>query len=139
MNESMVQKFLELMLRFQRQGDEVPPFETYGISPAQVVYVDYLARHAPCSLKQLTEGLGFRPASVSVMIKMLEQKNMISREVNPDDKRSIILSLSERGQRTYAKIDQFRKKKADALLAQLSDTEVETFLALLQKMVQTNT
>lgn len=131
-----VDQFLEFMLRFQQLGAQIPPFEKLGISPAQVVYIDYLAHHAPCTLMQLTEGLRLRAASVSVMIKVLESKGLITRKENADDKRSILLDLSHEGRQVYAEIDQYRRNKAEKLLSNLTDIEQEQLMTLFSKTMQ---
>lgn len=136
MNKNKINDFLHLMLRFQHYGEQIPPFEKLGISPAQVVYIDYLARHAPCSLTQLTEGLGFKAASVSVMINVLESKKLISKGENAQDKRSILLTLTSKGQRLFAQIDQYRRQKVEMLLSKLTEEEQDQFLTLFKKTIQ---
>lgn len=133
MIKNNVDQFLKLMLRFQQFGGQIPPFEKLGISPAQVVYIDYLAQHAPCSLTQLTEGLGLRAASVSVMIKVLEAKDLITRKENVDDRRSILLELSSNGSQIYSEIDHYRRQKVEQMLSRLTEAEQDKLLALFKK------
>ena len=128
-------RFIALMLRFHQLGEALLPFDNFSISPAQVVYLDFIARHGPCNLMQITEGLGIRPASVSTMIKVLEKQALISRQTNPDDRRSINLQLSSKGQEVYTAMDQYRKAKAERLLARLSTAEQAQFLGLFEKTI----
>lgn len=134
-NLENIERFIALMLRFHQLGEEILPFDNFGISPAQVVYLDFIAKHGPCSLMHITEGLGLRPASVSTMIKVLENLNLISREENPADKRSIHLRLSGRGQEVYTALDQYRKAKAERFLSRLSAVEQGQFLGLFEKII----
>jgi len=128
-------RFIALMLRFHQLGEALLPFDNFSISPAQVVYLDFIAGHGPCSLMQITEGLGLRPASVSTMVKVLEKQGLITRQANPDDRRSIYLQLSSKGQEVYAALDQYRRAKAERLLVRLSIAEQAQFLGLFEKTI----
>lgn len=68
MREPINIKFQKFILRFHQLGGELPPLERFGITPAQVVYLDYLARHPDCRLSQLTNALQYSAASVSAMV-----------------------------------------------------------------------
>jgi len=136
MNKDKVDQFIEFMLHFQRFGEQSPPFEKLGISPAQIVYLDYLARYAPCTLTQITEGLGLRAASVSVMIKVLESKGLISRKKNAEDGRSILLDLTNEGRQAFTGIDRYRRQKAERLLSRLTEAEMDQLLSVFEKTMQ---
>ena len=70
MEELVNQKLQQLILRFHQLGGELPPLDKFDITPAQVVYLDYLARHPDCRLSQLTEALQYSAASVSAMVSL---------------------------------------------------------------------
>lgn len=133
MNEDLAGEFVSLLLRFHQLGEDVPPFEEYAITPAQVVYIEYLAKHGPCRLKELHEGLAISPASASIMMRLLEKKGLIERESDENDKRSVRLHLSKMGATLHNRIRQHRNKKTGAFLSNLSGQEQEEFLALFRK------
>jgi len=133
MDEKRISLLIDLMLRFHHFGDAIPPFDELGITPAQFYYIDQLAQKGPCSLKDVTEGLGLSSASVSVMIKHLEERGLISRRVNPADKRSVDLDLTRAGRTIFSKVDRYRKQKAQMFLSRLNETEQGQFLMLFEK------
>jgi len=136
MGEKMSEFFAELMLRFHHLGEEMPPFDELGITPAQFYYINFIAENSPCSLKQVTEGLGFSPASVSLMLKHLENKGLISKNGNLLDKRSLDLELTGAGSQLFQKVDRYRKQKAAMALSRLSTIEQEQFLMLFEKILK---
>jgi DNA-binding MarR family transcriptional regulator len=133
MDEKRISLLIDLMLRFHHFGDAIPPFDELGITPAQFYYIDQLARKGPCSLKDVTEGMGLSPASVSVMLKHLEERGLISRKVNPTDKRSFDLDPTRAGRSIFSKVDRYRKQKAQMFLSRLNETEQGQFLMLFEK------
>ncbi len=68
------------MLRFHQLGGEMPPLEKYGITPAQVVYLDHLSRNPMSRLGDLADALHYKPASVSAMVSALESKGLVSKD-----------------------------------------------------------
>jgi DNA-binding MarR family transcriptional regulator len=53
--------------------------------------------HGKISLKTLAEALNVSPGSTSVMVDKLVEMGMLERAPNPNDRREIEISLSERG------------------------------------------
>ncbi len=138
MNNQHIQDFIHFMMFFHRLGEGNLSLTEFGLSPAQVVYIDQLAQSCPCSLKILTEELGFRPASVSVMIAELEQKGLVSKSQDPQDGRAVLLNLTAEGRAIFAQIEKIRRQKAEQLLQSLSEDEQLQLLSLLRKVTKNN-
>lgn len=133
MEESLNIKFQHLILRFHQVGGEMPPLERFDITPAQVVYLDFLAKHPDCRLSQLTEALNYKAASVSGMVSNLEAKGLVRKTWEPDDARALSLALTEEGQAAILEIEIFRDKRVETILERLSNEEKQTLLSLLEK------
>lgn len=128
-------RFQTLMLRFHRLGGELPPLEKFEITPAQVVYLDYLAKHPECRLNQLTRALQYSSASVSAMVSTLEMKGMVSKTQERADGRALALNLTEKGHRVILEIEAFRSKRVEMILKGLNETEKKTLLDILEKAI----
>lgn len=133
MEKSLNFKFHQLFLRFHQLGGELPPLQKFDITPAQVVYLDYLAKHPDSRLSQLTEALNYKAASVSAMVSTLEAKGLVRKMTEPDDGRALSLALTEEGLNTVLEIDQFRNKRVEKILEKLNEEEKQTLLNLLEK------
>lgn len=135
MENNLDQRFQELILRFHRLGGEATPIEAQGITPAQVVYLDYLSKHPGCRLTDLAEALRYKAASASVMVSTLEGKGLIRKAQELDDGRALRLSLTEGGARVVAEVEAFRGKRVERMLARLDQAEKAQLIALLEKVM----
>ncbi len=83
------------------------------------------------SPRQVQEALGIRPGSASELITKLENKGLLTRRRRDTDRRSVALSLTERGAEVLAHhVD----CPAPALLDVLTPEEQEQLTALLEKL-----
>lgn len=133
MEELLNSKFQKLILRFHQLGGELPPLEKFDITPAQVVYLDYLAKHPDCRSTQLTRALQYSAASVSAMVSLLEAKGLVKKTQEAQDARALSLTLTEKGFQVVYEIEAFRNKRIEKILKALNETEKKTLLGLLEK------
>ncbi|HZK17379.1 MAG: MarR family transcriptional regulator [Chloroflexi bacterium] len=135
MKPTLNQRFQTLILRFHQLGGELPPLEKFGITPAQVVYLDYLGKHPNCQLSDLAEALQYKPASVSVMVSALERKGLVKKNPEQDDGRALSLSLTPSGSEIVAEIERFRSNRVETILEKLNQNEKENLMGLLEKTI----
>jgi DNA-binding MarR family transcriptional regulator len=133
MEDTLNSKFHQIILRFHQLGGELPPLEKFNITPAQVVYLDYLAKHPGSRLSQLTEALNYKAASVSGMVSTLQVKGLVRKMTEPDDARALSLALTEEGQNAVGEINKFRNMRVAKILEKLNEEEKQTLLGLLEK------
>lgn len=133
MQDSLNLKFQQLILRFHQLGGELPPLETFKITPSQVVYLDYLARHPDCRLNELTDALQYSAASVSAMVSLLNAKGLVEKTQEPFDARALSLALTEKGHQVVSEIEEFRSKRVDLLLKNLNQAEKASLLRIIDK------
>lgn len=105
-----------------------------GITLNQSEVLLVLDKHAPISLKDLGDLLICEEKSPSRLVQSLIKKDLVAAQANKADKRSRLLSLTDKGK---ALIEPTKQKKAqfDAeLLAK--DYDLETLLVSLQNFVE---
>ncbi|MBQ6560408.1 MAG: MarR family transcriptional regulator [Erysipelotrichaceae bacterium] len=84
--------------------------------------------------KQLTEQLHINPSSVSEMVDKLEADRYVERIVNQEDKRSTLITLTEKGKaRAYEVKDEYLQQ-CSKLFSALSEEEKTELLRLLNKL-----
>ena len=135
MQDSVNLKLQQLILRFHQLGGELPPLERFDITPAQVVYLDFLAKHPDCRLSQLTDALQYSSASVSAMMSTLSTKGLVRKTQEPFDGRAVLLSLTEKGRRVVFEIEEFRNQRVEMILKGLDEEEKRTLLGLIIKAI----
>ena len=62
--------------------------DEYHLSPGQPKVLRYLNAHQDCKLKDIADECDIESATVSKMIDNLEKKEMLTREINPKNKRA---------------------------------------------------
>jgi DNA-binding MarR family transcriptional regulator len=135
MQDSLNLNFQQLILRFHQLGGELPPLERFDITPAQVVYLDYLAKHPHCRLSQLTGALQYSAASVSAMVSLLNAKGLVAKTQEPLDGRALSLALTEKGRQLVFEIEEFRSKRVETILKGLDEAEKRILLGLIEKAI----
>ena len=85
--------------------------------------------------KDIAEKIGINASSLSEQIDRLETDRYLERKANPEDKRSTLIVLTEKGRaRAYEVLDERRKAAAD-LCGKLTEEEKDTLISLLDKML----
>ena len=78
-------------------------------------------------------------ATMQGVIKRLGLRGLIVRRPDPKDGRRLIISLSNKGEKTISKLVEFAKNVTNETLAPLSLSERNTFLFLLSKVAELDT
>jgi DNA-binding MarR family transcriptional regulator len=68
-----------------------------GASPTRLFILSLLFHHAEMTQSELKRHLGLDPAAVSRHLHSLEEDGIVSRRVNPDHHRQVLVSLTEVG------------------------------------------
>lgn len=93
----------------------------------------HIAQQPGCRLKELALGLGVSSPTVSVAVRHLEDKGLVGRQSDPEDRRAVQLFLTPQGKSLNRRAESFRKEKARRLLAGLASEDRSALLKLLQR------
>ena len=85
--------------------------------------------------KELIERMHVNPSSMSEFISKLEEDGYLKREVDPEDKRATLLSLSELGQARISEMQDARNERMEKLFGNLTAEEKEELSSLLAKIL----
>ncbi|GHB28320.1 hypothetical protein GCM10007094_16010 [Pseudovibrio japonicus] len=106
----------------------------YEISLAQWVVLSALWRRDGLSVSELSEYSGKKTAALSRLLDRLEDKELVRRAAVEDDKRSVKIHLTEKGQGLSHLADMYKHVNG-VLLADLSETEQEQLFPMLERML----
>jgi DNA-binding MarR family transcriptional regulator len=79
----------------------------------------------PISLKDLARAEQVRPPTMSRIIDALEKTGLVSRELNPADRRAVLIKATEKGRRILQKGRRRRVQLLARHLGQLSTRELK--------------
>jgi DNA-binding MarR family transcriptional regulator len=71
-----------------------------GLSGPQLICLRQLASHGPMQTSHLADAVNLSSATVCGILNRLEQRGLVIRERQQDDRRRVVVSLSEAGQDT---------------------------------------
>lgn len=109
--------------------------KSFGMSRPEWIVLFCLQQQEGLNAQQISHVTGRPKTSVSAAIKLLQKKNLISRETDVQDGRRQVLHVTDAGQRAYARILEKFVVRENQMVSCLSSRERESFLALLQKML----
>jgi DNA-binding MarR family transcriptional regulator len=102
-----------------------------SLTATQLSALGTLQRHGPLSLGALAASERVQPPSMTRTVQCLDDAGMVVRQPHPDDRRSVVLQVSERGQELLSS----ERRRRDAWLAQRLDSYPAEQRELLRRAV----
>lgn len=107
-----------------------------GYSLAQIHTIEVLGIHGPMRMKELAQKLGITTGTLTVQIEKLVNAKLIERGAHPDDRRSIVVTLTAEGQKIHRQHNQLHVELVKDLTRHLDANEEAVLLNSLLKMNQ---
>lgn len=93
-----------------------------------------LAREDNRTSKELADAMDIRPASLSQLLKVMEDEKVIERNKDPEDLRVTRVSLTDQGRQSLELYRQARREDDNRIEAWLSQEEREEFIRICNKL-----
>lgn len=105
-----------------------------GYSLAQVHTIETLGVNGPLRMKELAQKLGITTGTLTVQIDKLVNADLIERCPHPDDRRAIVVRLTEQGQEIHQRHNQLHLELVNELTQGLEAQQIETLLQCVNAM-----
>jgi DNA-binding MarR family transcriptional regulator len=105
-----------------------------GLSSPQIGTLRELARSGGCSPSELADALHLSPQTMAGILQRLEQRGLVGRERDQNDKRSFVVRLTAEGQKAEASAPPLLRDEFTVQLAKLPAWEQSQMLATLQRI-----
>lgn len=125
---------LTLPYMWRLRQDAVRAFEELGLRPFKALLLELIAqglRHP----KELSEVLDAVPPTISAMLGELEQRSLIRRDPDPDDRRRVQLRLTPAGEAMRAEMRAAWRRVSRERFEHLSRGELAALLRLYHKLI----
>ena len=107
-----------------------------GLSPTQMHAIEIIGQEKSLRMKELAEHLGVTTGSLTVMVDRLEQNGFLGRRPHESDRRSFLVTLTDKGKKHFKKHHQHHLKLTADVLAALEPAEQQRFAAALALIVK---
>ena len=95
-----------------------------GIGPAQASALSVVVFGGPLTLNELAKAEKVRPPTMSRVVEALVKEGLVRRETNRDDRRSVIISPTDKGTRILHEGRNRRERRLIKLLSKLDADEI---------------
>ncbi|HUP60096.1 MAG TPA: MarR family transcriptional regulator [Thermoanaerobaculia bacterium] len=105
----------QIGLWFEERLPDLPGVEGHLIS--------YLLPYGPCPVNELVRVFGIKHSTMTSILDRLEERGLVERKDNPEDKRSWLIALTRKGQNAAARVNALvaeLEKKIDARVSERS-------------------
>ncbi|HAT8543687.1 MarR family transcriptional regulator [Vibrio vulnificus] len=107
-----------------------------GYSLAQIHTIEVLGCHGALRMKELAEKLGITTGTLTVQIEKLVKAELIERCALPEDRRAIVVKLTEAGQVIHRQHNQLHLDLVRELTRHIDGEQQVLLLSCLEKMNQ---
>ena len=105
--------------------------EAFGVTPGQARALGQLAQHGDLRLSALSELLRIAPRSGTEVVDALEERGLVQRSPDPDDRRATLVTLTPEGERVAAGLRAAQRTEADAFFGTLNPGDREVLTRIL--------
>jgi DNA-binding MarR family transcriptional regulator len=103
-------------------------------SLAQTHTIEVLGSHGAMRMKELASRLGITTGTLTVQVDKLVNAGFIERRPHQSDRRSILVDLTDAGQRFYREHDDLHLNLTQEITANLDENERAVLIRCLSKM-----
>ena len=108
-----------------------PRCAALGVSPAEGHLLSYLASYAPCSIAEILRVFGRRPSTMTSMLERLERRSLLSREPDPEDRRSVQVRLTREGKVVAERINRLVRELEERIGTRVRPTQLAGFRSVM--------
>jgi DNA-binding MarR family transcriptional regulator len=105
-----------------------------GLTSPQLWAIKILVNHAPLRVTDLARRMYLHPATVVGILHRLESRGFIEKSVSKDDRRAMIVTLTEEGKRLFAAAPEVVQGHLVSGLERLPMTELTAMKRVLKKI-----
>jgi len=105
-----------------------------NVTISEVHLIEAVGNQECATVSSLSKALGITMASVTIAVTKLSERGFILKDKNPEDKRSVHLSLTRQGVRVYRVHRYFHRRMVRAVVTGLSDKERDLIYSTIDRL-----
>ncbi len=108
--------------------------EPWDITPSHSRALGVLMHHGVMRLSELSDHLRIAPRSTTEVVDALEERGLVERRADPNDRRATLVALTDSGTSTGTAIQVARTAEAERFFGGLTASEQATLATILRKL-----
>lgn len=109
----------------------------FGLTMSQFTVLEALYHKGNMNINEIIQAVLSSSGNMTVVISNLEKLELITKSVHPDDKRSSLIAITQKGQEVIEEIFPHHLKDLQEVFQVLSQEEKELLIATLKKISTT--
>jgi MarR family transcriptional regulator, lower aerobic nicotinate degradation pathway regulator len=130
--------FLLKRLGFTAKGKSMSAYEEVGLHPYHYGVLIAVAEGSHATQGAIADSLGYDRGQLVGLLDELEERSLIERKRDPNDRRRQLVELTPDGKRTLKELRTLSRRLEDDFLAPLDDAERAQLHALLLRLAETH-
>jgi DNA-binding MarR family transcriptional regulator len=116
----------QIGLHFERRAAD------RNLTPQEGHLLTYLRVYAPAPISDLVRIFGVKASTMTSTLDRLESLALTRREINPDDRRSFVVSLTAHGKSVADEVQKFVEQTERDITRRVSKRDIEGFDAVMK-------
>jgi DNA-binding MarR family transcriptional regulator len=131
--DEIIIPFFNVFKLFKRR---MKGFSDITMSIMEVGALHYISKKGHVTMKELSEFLEITPPSTTALIDKMIKINILKRSFNEDDRRSVILSLTKKGEEMFKKAKAEKIKIGKEIFSCLNEKEYLELHLIFKKILK---
>jgi len=89
--------------------------------------LSYLVPYGPCTVSELVRVFGVKHSTMTSVLDRLEERGLVERKDNPEDKRSYLVGLTAKGRKSAARVNVLVEEIEREIGKRVSKRDLEGF------------
>ena len=108
-----------------------------GVSPSEGHFLSYLRSYSPAPIGELVRVFGIKQSTFTSLLDRLEKAGLIRREMNPGDRRSFLIHITDAGRELADRLNRHLETLEAQIREQVSPQDMEGFRAVMADVEET--
>ncbi|WP_210455464.1 MarR family winged helix-turn-helix transcriptional regulator [Vibrio crassostreae] len=135
-DNTSLESIFRLVHSLKRQMSEQIESLDSEIAPMNIRVMKIITKKSPCTAIDIAHYLNRDKAQVTRLVNALINQELVKKSPNPEDKRSQLLILTNKGQEVMSKVSDIDRDMLKRMTKGMAEDELEQFRKIAKKMAQ---
>jgi DNA-binding MarR family transcriptional regulator len=103
-----------------------------GLATAEGHLLSYLVPYGPCPVSELVRVFGRKHSTMTSLLDRLEKRGLIERKPNPEDARSLLVSVTRRGAKEAEQVNALLERLEREIATRVTKADVAGFEKVIE-------